>query len=201
MLSIEFLRECFVLQPDGRVRWRARPSHHFDSPAIAKMWNTRFAGTTAGTPARAGHLAISLRIDGEKVAIRAHVVAWAITHGEWPTSLIDHRDRVATNNAPDNLRPATTFQNAQNHGLRRDNTSGHKGVVWYPSREQWLVRITANGRRRHLGYFDLLADAIAAYEKAALELHGEFAALTARPQASMALRSEAVDSAAPASSS
>ena len=89
----------------------------------------------------------------------------------------DHKDTDRRNNRRGNLRICTVAQNVRNSGLRRDNTSGLKGVSWVNKYQKWIARIANQGQKIHLGYFDDPDKAYAAYCKAALELHGEFANL------------------------
>ncbi len=91
--------------------------------------------------------------------------------------MIDHKDRNQLNDRIENLRIANFNQNGYNSGVMSSNTSGCKGVSWDKSRNKWKVAIRVNGTRFHLGYFLDLVEARAAYEKAALEYHGEFACL------------------------
>lgn len=109
-------------------------------------------------------------------------------NGKWTTTRM-HRDVL---NAPDfmqvdhvncnpldnrrcNLRLATNSQNQRNRGSNKNNKSGFKGVSWRVSRQKWLAQIEIDGKGKHLGYFDTPEDAAQAYDKAARELHGEFA--------------------------
>ena len=96
--------------------------------------------------------------------------------------LTDHEDGNGLNCQSYNLRKATVAENTHNQGLRRDSTSGYKGVGWDKSHGQWEVRIVVNGKRKKLRRFDgppppALAppEAGRAYDKAALEFFGEFA--------------------------
>jgi hypothetical protein len=110
------------------------------------------------------------RDDGHRTVITLHrfLTGW---------SFVDHVDRNGLNNTRANLRPATKAQNCRNTTLRRDNQSGFKGVTWTPHARRWRALIVAGGRRTHLGYFDDPATAARAYDAAALDLHGQFAAL------------------------
>lgn len=81
---------------------------------------------------------------------------------------IDHRDGDGLNNQRDNLRPATTAQNAQ--GFRRKcirTSSVYRGVSWHSARKKWRAGINVNGKRINLGDFALEADAARAYDTAA----------------------------------
>ncbi len=89
--------------------------------------------------------------------------------------IIDHRDHDTLNNRRSNLRRATRAQNCQNARKRRDNKYGFKGI--FKTNKKWLAHIRENGKFKHLGVFSSPEAAHAAYAKAALELHGEFACL------------------------
>ncbi len=58
-----------------------------------------------------------------------------------------------------------------------NNTSGYKGVSLFGRDSKWKAQIQVDGKKRHLGYFDDKIEAAKAYDRAALELHGEFAVL------------------------
>jgi hypothetical protein len=88
--------------------------------------------------------------------------------------LVDHIDGNGLNNRRANLRVATAAQNNCNQGIRSDNKSGHRGVVWSKKDKRWYARIRADGIQRHLGIFDRLEDAASAYRHASKKLHGEF---------------------------
>ena len=91
-----------------------------------------------------------------------------------PKIQVDHKDRNATlDNREENLRVATTAQNQWNAGLRKDNTSGFKGVR--RDHKQWRTEIKVFGKTHRLGYFDTAIEAAQAYNEAAKKLHGEFA--------------------------
>jgi len=100
----------------------------------------------------------------------AHRVAWALHYGSMPALHIDHINGVKTDNRIANLRLATRSQNQMNRG----SATGHKGVTWSSAQGRWLARCAVGGRRHHLGYFETLPAAIAAYKRAASQLHGQF---------------------------
>jgi hypothetical protein len=61
--------------------------------------------------------------------------------------------------------------------LRRDNRSGFKGIYLRPGRKlPWTAYIRVNKKAVHLGQFARQADAVAAYDAAAVKFFGEFAA-------------------------
>ncbi len=90
---------------------------------------------------------------------------------------VDHLNREQTlNNTRDNLR-VTLCQNQQNVGLRKDNTSGFKGVYRDKRSGKWQAQIQRFGKRISGGYFDTAIAAAAVYNYLAKNMHGEFAVL------------------------
>jgi hypothetical protein len=93
-----------------------------------------------------------------------------------PGLVVDHRDHKGLNNTRMNLRIATRSQNSCNNKKTRGRSSKYKGVS-RDTRGSWRVKINSDGKNTFLGYFDNEIDAAKAYDKAAKELHGEFAIL------------------------
>jgi hypothetical protein len=87
---------------------------------------------------------------------------------------VDHKDCDGLNNRRSNLRTATRAENQRNTRKTDANTSGVKGVSWDKSRAKWETYIKVGGKKRHLGRFDDLASAAAAYSAASARVHGEF---------------------------
>ena len=143
----------------GIFRWREKtgPCSH--------------VGAIAGSPQRGGHIQIG--IDGEKY--KAHRLAWFYVYGVWPPEDIDHINCIRGDNRLCNLRLASRAQNLRNCGVRRNNTSGFKGVTFHRPTKKWRARILHNGVRHNLGLFDTPELAHAAYCAASERLHGEFA--------------------------
>lgn len=86
---------------------------------------------------------------------------------------VDHRNGDGLDNRRANLRAATFADNARNARLRKDNTSGFKGVKRNGSR--WNGQIRVGGKRLHLGSFATPEEAHAAYRLAAVQHFGDFA--------------------------
>ena len=92
----------------------------------------------------------------------------------FPDGLVDHQDGDTLNCRRSNLRIVTPSQSVMNTRIRSDNKSGHRGVIWDKARGKWRAEIKVHPRRIHLGRFDLIEDAIAAYAAAAEEYFGEY---------------------------
>lgn len=97
---------------------------------------------------------------------------------EAPKNLfVDHRDGNSLNNQRFNIRLCTKNGNEHNTGLRRNNTSGFKGVYKHTTANRYIAQIVFNGKRRYLGSFKTPQEAALAYDKAAQQDFGEFARL------------------------
>jgi hypothetical protein len=137
-------------------------------------WRETRGGVAAGAQAggRCSDGYIRVRVNGRKVS--AHRVIFLMFYGYLPKE-VDHKDLNKSNNRIDNLRAATTAQNASNKAIKRTNISGVKGVCWYKKYGVWRVQICVNRKVKHLGYFEdfELADLVATEARA--KYHGEFA--------------------------
>lgn len=85
----------------------------------------------------------------------------------------DHIDRNKLNNQRSNLRICTTAQNQWNAGMRKDNSSGYKGV--WKQKNRWTGAVKHNGVFHRIGSHKNIIEAVRARDRKALELHGEFA--------------------------
>lgn len=173
----EELRQLLRYEPEtGKLFWRERGREWFSggkqgAERHCKAWNGRFADKEAFTANhnqgyKDGHV--------NSCHLLAHRVIWAIVTGSWPIGDIDHEDTDKENNRWRNLRPATSPQNMQNKGVRKDSATGVKGVQVLPS-GRFTATITADRKRVYLGSFTRLEDAKSAYDVAAAELHGRYA--------------------------
>ena len=89
----------------------------------------------------------------------------------------DHKNRNSLDNQKHNLRTATVSQNAANIKSQENSTSQFLGVYWETRRNKWFVTIKSNKKNKFIGRFDEEVEAAKAYDKAAIECHGEFANL------------------------
>ena len=114
-----------------------------------------------------------IRVDGDKYA--AHRLAWLYVYGEYPKQEIDHINLQKDDNRIANLRLATRAENVRNCGLRRDNTTGFKGVAFHKASGRYVASANCNGRQFHLGYFDTAEEAFSSYRTFVEKAHGGFA--------------------------
>ena len=121
-----------------------------------------------------------LRVRVGKYNYGLHRIIWAVVHGRWPENEIDRIDGDKTNNILTNLtnlREATRRENVFNSVAKRKNKLGMRGVYAKKLASGTIYRagITIDGKKIHIGRFKTVAEAFAAYEAAAKNLHGEFA--------------------------
>lgn len=127
----------------------------------------------------AGDEAGSVRADGYRrigVACRtvwAHRLAWAFVHGAMPAHSIDHINGDPTDNRIANLRDVPARMNSENRRTAGPRRAGGTliGAHWCKTWQRWKSAITAQGRPKHLGWFDTEEQAHAAYVAAKRELH------------------------------
>lgn len=127
---------------------------------FSREWVARRDGNTF-------YLVATRPVDGER---RFHRVVSKARRGQ----IVDHIDRNGLNNRKRNLRFASIQQNTANKPKRR-GTSRFKGVAH--RHRKWSAQITISRRTHFLGSFDNEIDAAKAYDAAAVEAFGEFAAL------------------------
>lgn len=112
------------------------------------------------------------RPSGSKSSVTLH--RWILIDGDSEVGTIDHADGNKLNNKRSNLRQCSQAENARNTKLAKNNSSGFKGVS-LDVNGKWRARIWKDRKEIRIGTFSNIEDAVAAYDKAALELHGEFA--------------------------
>lgn len=127
-------------------------------------------GSIAGYINDGGYLEISLF--GNKYLV--HRLIWKYVFNKFPDNFIDHINRIKVDNRLDNLREATILQNSFNTTVRKDSTTGYKGVSLDKRCGKYRAYININGKQKSLGYYTTAYEAHLVRDKYALELHGEF---------------------------
>jgi hypothetical protein len=161
-LSAELVRSLLSYDPNtGILKWRARRG------------GKAAAGSVAGTDKGDGY--IGIMINGRTYL--AHRLAWLFSYGVWPSGLLDHRDGDKSNNVLANLREVSRSQNNIN--------SVRKGCHFNPGRpspKKYRAAIGTSGHSdfRVIGWYHTAHEAMAAYEAASIERHGEFSVFNRR---------------------
>lgn len=110
------------------------------------------------------------RPDGHKTTQSMHklITGW---------TFVDHINGNGLDNRRANLRQANSHSNGGNRRKVCDSSSIYKGVTWHANANRWQTVIGVKGRKKYLGLFTNEIDAAIAYDTAAREVFGEYAAL------------------------
>jgi hypothetical protein len=158
--SQEFLKENFFYDPDTGAFHRRCP---LTKVILRRDYNFRH---------KKHYRAVLI---GDQ-AYPLHRLAYVYCHGDIPEGYqIDHVDCDCTNNRISNLRLATPRQQMANRPRRKDNQTGFKGVSYDHQKKRFVARIREKNRRVNLGWFKTGEEAHAAYCRASILVHGEFA--------------------------
>jgi HNH endonuclease len=90
---------------------------------------------------------------------------------------VDHANGNSLDNRRANLRICERLENAKNVKIRKDNTSGAKGVAFDPRcpKRPWRVRIYSDRKCHSFGGFATFNEAKSTYNEEVTRLHGQFA--------------------------
>lgn len=147
-----------IYQPStGIFRWRTRTGGKAVKGSIAGGVNSR------------GY--VSLRVKGKNYT--AHRLAFFLVNGFLPPE-VDHIDGNKTNNSATNLRASTKSENQHNSKIRKDNSTGVKGVHWDSRDRKWVSSIKKDKVRHDLGRYESIFDAACAVISMRNRLHGDF---------------------------
>lgn len=147
-LSADRARELLNYDPDtGRFTWRVNRGR------LA-------AGAPAGSTRKDGYVVLVV----DRVKLLAHRVAWLMSHGVMPEGDVDHINGQPGDNRLDNLRDVSRRDNLQNRRTPQSSSkTGRLGVTWDKRTGRWKSAIRVDGRCKHLGRFDDIEVAAAAY--------------------------------------
>lgn len=130
-------------------------------------------GMQAGAADERGY--VHVQIAGRRYF--AHRLAWLHVHGVMP-AMLDHINGDPSDNRIANLREASKSTNSLNTGISKRNTTGAKGLMRGRGKDgAFYARIVKDGKTIHIGKFPTKDEAAHAYNKAAIQLYGDFAVL------------------------
>ena len=158
----------------GELAWRERPAWLFsETPgrrrkAISASWNSRYANKAAGTTDALGYVRVIIFFR----SYAAHRIIWKMVHGTDPV-VIDHINRIRSDNSLKNLRNVPSAENALNVSLRSDNASGTPGVFWHSGFNRWIAKIKVRGKEYALGRFHDKDSAVLARREAEIRLNAQ----------------------------
>lgn len=166
-LTQRYMQECFDYS-EGSIFWKERPLHHFLDEWRRRIFNSRQAGTEAGTLVSGYRM---VRFSWGKVGV--HRIIFLMHYGFLPEE-VDHINGNPLDNKIENLRAATHAENLRNMKTPVSNTSGRKGVSWHKAARKWVAGIRHNGKWKHLGTFDDYSDAVKRRQDAEATIYGDF---------------------------
>lgn len=138
MITQEYLKEILSYDKEtGLFKWNVSRCNVKD-------------GSVAGKTRKDGYVVIGI----DKKHYLSHRLAWLYEYGKFPERFLDHIDGNPSNNKLCNLREANDSENAFNTKIRKDNTSGCKGIDFLKSINKYRARIRLNKKEIHLGVFD-----------------------------------------------
>ena len=156
-MNLILLYELFAYK-NGNLYWRKRPN------SMVK------AGEKAGSEDSLGYTFIAYK--RKKYALH-RLIFWR--HYGFLPDEVDHIDGNPRNNCVENLRAATHLENMRNSKIRKDNTSGIKGVCWSIASKKWEVKFQLNGKTKHFGKYHDINVAKFVCETMRHKYHKEFA--------------------------
>lgn len=101
--------------------------------------------------------------------------------GKRPEGLTIERLDNNGNYEPSNCKWATWSEQNRNQRISTRSTSGVLGVSYYKHKQKYQASIGVDGKNIHLGYFDLLSDAIEARKQGEIKYWPKADLLEAEP--------------------
>lgn len=129
------------------------------------------------------NLSWHVRHDGNNWYVEASIKLHRLVMNAKPRELVDHKNGNTLDNRKENLRIVTYSQNNANRKAKKNGQSKYLGVsvAKYKSglgfTKRYIASIKKDYKVYYLGSFEHEIDAAKAYNKKAIELHGEFANL------------------------
>ena len=172
-IPLSYIKSILKIDPSSPSGLTWLPRDDDDS------WNTKHANKLAGYfhVDNRGYKSykLTIRYNNKKHDIRCSRIIMILNNGFLTNGKVaDHINNNAIDNSLKNIREATISENCRNSKLRKNNTSGIKGISWDKKRKKWEVKLYVNYKKIHIGYFLSLEDAKEAISQARKKFHGEF---------------------------
>jgi len=134
--------ENYLIYPDGRV------------------FNKKSNRFLKGSNDKDGYKVVSLTKDGNRKFMKIHRLV-AIHYIPNPENKreADHLNRDRSDNRIENLRWVNHWENQQNTGMSKNNTSGYKYILYRKRDERWIFQKTINEKKTYKS-FKTLEEAI-----------------------------------------
>ncbi len=168
--SQETLREYFSYDPGtGLLTRNELPRSRFKSDLTYALHLKRDAGKVVGSKNARGYL--FAKAGGTTYPVQR--IVWALFAGPIPDGYyVDHINGVRDDNRFTNLRLVTWEGSQHNAKTRKDNSLGQKHIRQIRSGRYW-VRLKHEGKQKSIGTYDTIEQAIAARDKARLDIRGD----------------------------
>lgn len=144
--SRQALWQYLFYYKDGKLYWKNPRAPRVRHGDLAGQFNARYW---------------SCNVCSKRVYI--HRIIYEMYNGDTELE-VDHIDRNTDNNNIENLREATRLLNVLNVGIRKDNTTGFRGVSFSKSRNAFVAQASKDGKRILLGAFNTAEEASICYE-------------------------------------
>lgn len=176
--SLKYLNECFEIDftCSSGLRWKVRPRKHFSTLAGWNICKGRDAGKEAGS--------LLTRPDGKKhfqigiagIHYLVHRIIYSLHHNIklFVNIQIDHEDNNGLNNNPANVRLATCSENQLNVKLKKNNSSGYKGVSYSKTGKYWWGQVRFKKERYRIKGYTTAKSCYAALCELREQFHKEF---------------------------
>lgn len=109
-----------------------------------------------------------VKVDYEGQMVWEHRLIWYLANGYWP-DVIDHINGDKGDNTLSNLRDVSKGENNHARPVRKDSSTGVKGV--FKNGSGYMARISKDGKSLYLGTFRSVDEAAMVYEQKAKELY------------------------------
>ena len=131
LLPVSVIKERFIYSPDTGEVIRLPGQVDVNGRRVNKG-----VGKTVTSKCPSGYLRTTIVYAGKQFDVKAHHVAWILSHGAWPDKVIDHINGMKDDNRICNLREVEFRENAANRHVdgigiteKKNITGGSRFIV------------------------------------------------------------------------